>query len=74
MKAATEKVKERVRGKTDKKRSGAPAPVIPDQPPKERMISAVKSLAFDILRAIDESTSPEALEYSIEVAHERIKA
>jgi hypothetical protein len=58
--------------KKDKKAS--PATVIADEPPKERMISAIKSLAFDILRAIDESTRPEPLEHSIEVAHERIKA
>jgi hypothetical protein len=38
------------------------------------MIGAVRSLAFDILRAIDESTPPEALEHSIEVAYECIKA
>jgi hypothetical protein len=37
------------------------------------MIRAVKSLAFDILRAIDESMPPETLERSIELAHERIR-
>lgn len=45
-----------------------------DGQPKERMISAIKSLAFDILRAVDETDPPEALEHSIETAHQRIKA
>jgi DNA-binding MarR family transcriptional regulator len=74
MKAATERAKEKAKDKAGKKPVGPPAPVIPEEPPKERMISAVRSLAFDILRAIDESTPPEALEHSVEVAHERIKA
>jgi hypothetical protein len=38
------------------------------------MITAVKSLAFDLLRAIDESSPSEALEQSITVAQRRIKA
>jgi hypothetical protein len=33
----------------------------------------VRSLAFDLLRAIDEPSPPEALEQSIAVAHQRIK-
>jgi hypothetical protein len=37
------------------------------------MITAVQSLAFDLIRAIDESSPPEALEQSIAVAHQRIK-
>ncbi len=40
---------------------------------KRRMITAVQSLAFDLLRAIDEPSPPEALEQSIAVAHQRIK-
>jgi hypothetical protein len=40
---------------------------------KRRMIAAVRSLAFDLLRAIDEPSPPEALEQSIAVAHRRIK-
>jgi hypothetical protein len=72
MQAATERAKEKAKDKTEKKLFGPLAPVIPDDPPKERMLGAVKSLAFDILRAIDESTPPEALEHSIEVARERI--
>ena len=40
---------------------------------KRRMITAVQSLAFDLLRAIDEPSPPEALEQSIAVAHLRIK-
>jgi hypothetical protein len=69
MKAAIERKTQR---KTNEKLSSLL--IIADDPPKERMIRAVKSLAFDILRALDESTSPEALERSIEVAHERIEA
>jgi hypothetical protein len=41
---------------------------------KRQMITAVKSLAFDLMRAIDEPSPPDALEQSITVAHERIKA
>jgi len=41
---------------------------------KRQMITAVKSLAFDLIRGIDEPSPPEALEQSITVAHERIKA
>jgi hypothetical protein len=44
-------------------------PAIWDDSPKEQMIRAVKSLAFDILRALDESMPPEALERSIEGAY-----
>jgi hypothetical protein len=73
MQASTERAKEKAKDKTDKKLFPR-APVVLDDPTKERMISAIKSLAFDILRAIDESTPPEALEHSIEVAHERINA
>jgi hypothetical protein len=40
---------------------------------KRQMITAVQSLAFDLIRAIDELSSPEALEQSIAVAHQRIK-
>jgi hypothetical protein len=40
---------------------------------KRRMITAVQSLAFDLLRAIDEPSPPEALELSIAVAHQRIE-
>jgi predicted nucleotidyltransferase len=40
---------------------------------KRRMITAVQSLAFDLIRAIDEPSLPEALEQSITVAHERIQ-
>lgn len=72
--AAAQRAKENAKDDIDGKPLGAPALVVSDEQPKERMISAVKSLAFDILRAIDESTPPEALEHSIEVAHERIKA
>jgi hypothetical protein len=73
MKDATDKREKREKHRTDKKLVGPSVPIVPDDPPKERMIRAVKSLAFDILRAIDESIPPEALEHSIEVAHERIK-
>ncbi len=72
MKAAIQRAEEKAKNKADK--NGQPASVIPDESPKERMIRAVNSLAFDILRALDESTPPAALEHSIEVAHESIKA
>jgi hypothetical protein len=74
LQAATERAKEKAKTKLTKNCSARSRPLSSDDPPKERMISAVKSLAFDILRAIDESTPPEALEHSIEVAHERIRA
>lgn len=73
MQASAERAKEKAKDKTDKKLFPR-APLVLDDPPKERMISAIKSLAFDILRAIDESTPPVPLERSIEVAHERINA
>jgi hypothetical protein len=74
MEAAIKKVKEKAKNKADEDSLGPSALIIPDEPPKERMTNAVKSLAFDILRALNESTPHEALEHSIEVAHERIKA
>lgn len=40
---------------------------------RRQMIIAVRSLAFDLIRAIDEPSPPEALEQSIAVAHRRIK-
>jgi hypothetical protein len=40
---------------------------------KRGMITAVQSLAFDLIRAIDEPSPQEALEQSIAVAHQRIK-
>ncbi|SDR01275.1 hypothetical protein SAMN05519103_00405 [Rhizobiales bacterium GAS113] len=40
---------------------------------KRQMITAVQSLAFDLIRAIDEPSPPEALAQSIAVAHQRIK-
>lgn len=39
---------------------------------KRQMITAVQSLAFDLIRAIDESSPSGALEQSIAVAHQRI--
>ena len=70
MNAATQAAKERAKANAGK----PPVPAIDNEPPRDRMINALKSLAFDILRALDESTPPEALEHSIEIAHERIKA
>jgi hypothetical protein len=72
--AATEGAKERAKANTEKKLFKPSVRVIDNEPPKDRMISALKSLAFDILGTLDESTPPEALEHSIEIAHERIKA
>jgi hypothetical protein len=74
LEASIEGAKGKAKRRTEKKRSGPNAAAIPDEPPKERMIRAVKSLAFDILRALDEPTPTGALERSIEVAHERIEA
>lgn len=74
MKSASEKAESRAKDKASKRSVDSPASVILERPPKERMIGAIRSLAFDILRALDGSTPPEALEHSIEVAHERIKA
>ncbi|ASW07306.1 hypothetical protein [Rhizobium sp. 11515TR] len=48
--------------------------IIAVEKPRDRLIRAIKSLAFDILRTIDESVPMGALERSIEVAHERIQA
>jgi hypothetical protein len=53
-KAATERANERASNETNKKTLDPPVDLVPNESPKERMISAVKSLAFDILRAIDE--------------------
>jgi hypothetical protein len=74
MKAATERAKKKAKDKANKKQSDWTVGILPEESPKERMIDAIKSLAFDILRALDESTPPEGLEHSIEVAHERIEA
>lgn len=41
--------------------------------PRIRLVRAIKSLAFDMLRAIDETVPLEALERSIVVAHESIE-
>jgi hypothetical protein len=47
---------------------------IADDPPKDQLVRAAKSLAFVILRAIDELQPPEMLAHSIAVAHDCIKA
>ncbi len=52
MQAAAENAKEKGERRSDK--NGLIATAVSDDPPKERMIGAVKSLTFDILRAIDE--------------------
>jgi hypothetical protein len=68
--------KERAERKEKPTAKGTTSTVGTEQSPeriKRRMISAVRSLAFDLLRAIDELSPPEALEQSIAVAHERIK-
>jgi hypothetical protein len=70
MQAATGRAERKAKGKTSAAVIGGTF----DESPKERMISAVRSLAFDLLGALDESTSPEALERSIHVAHERTNA
>jgi hypothetical protein len=68
--------KERAEQK-DQRRAGEELPTIGTVQSPEQierwMITAVQSLAFDLLRAIDEPSPPEALERSIAVAHQRIK-
>jgi hypothetical protein len=71
VKAAVERKTWKTR-QTNEKHSSQP--LIWDDSPKEQMIRAVKSLAFDILRAIDESMPSETLERSIEVTYEHVKA
>lgn len=73
MREAKEKAKRKHKHKRDKEPLGQAPPAALDERPKERMISAVRSLAFDILRAIDEAMPTEVLEHSIQVANERIK-
>jgi hypothetical protein len=74
MNAATEGARKKAKDETDKKRARSTASIADHESAKERMVSAVKSLAFDILRALDETTPLEAIEHSIEIAHERITA
>jgi len=72
MEAATSNAAKRDKGRHHKKTSTTTT--IADEPPRERMVRAIKSLAFDLLRAIDEPAPLEVLERSIEVAHTRIQA
>ncbi|KJC60310.1 hypothetical protein UP10_13220 [Bradyrhizobium sp. LTSPM299] len=68
--------KERAEKKEQTTAKGAASTIKAEHSPeqiKRRMITAVRSLAFDLLRAIDEPSPPEALEQSIIVAHQRIK-
>ncbi|WKW51402.1 hypothetical protein [Rhodomicrobium lacus] len=71
MKVAIQRAEKKEKNRPDK--NGSPATAVPDELPKERMISAIRSLAYDFLRAFDEAVPPVALEHSIEVAHECIK-
>jgi len=67
--------KERVE-KKEQRAAEEPSTIGMEQSPeqiKRRMITAVQSLAFDLIRAIDEPSLPEALEQSITVAHQRIQ-
>lgn len=73
MRAAAQAVGKKARHKADRKSLAPSAPTIHDEESRERITSAVKSLAFDVLSALDESVPLEALERSIEVAHDRIK-
>lgn len=69
---AQQTMKERAQEKMKKAKEDAVT--IDDRSLKQQMIDAVKSLAFDILRAIDETQPPEMLTHSIAIAHERISA
>lgn len=60
IKDATKNAAMRGKRRQDKKTSMPTA--TKDEPPRDRMVRAVKSLAFDILRAIDEPEALEALE------------
>ena len=67
--------KERAEGKEQRapeKLSTISTELSPEQI-KRQMITAVQSLAFDLIRAIDKPSPTEALEQSITVAHQRIK-
>lgn len=72
MKAAIDNAAKRDKSKQGKKTSTQTA--LADGPARERMVLAVRSLAFDVLRTIDEATPLDVLERSIELAHERIQA
>jgi hypothetical protein len=68
--------KERAEKKEQTTAKGAASTIGAEHSPeqiKRRMITAMRSLAFDLLRAIDEPSPAEALEQSIAVAHQRIK-
>jgi ribosomal protein S19E (S16A) len=68
--------KERAEKKEQTTAKGAASRIGAEHSPeqvKRRMITAMRSLAFDLLRAIDEPSPAEALEQSIAVAHQRIK-
>jgi len=78
MASAKERAEKKEQRATEEKPFGSSEPAIstewsPGQI-KQQMITAVKSLAFDLIRAIDETSPPEALEQSITVAQQRIKA
>ena len=72
MASAMERVEKKEQRATEKRLPAIDTEQSPEQT-KRQMITAVQSLAFDLIRAIDESSPPEALEQSIAVAHQRIK-
>jgi hypothetical protein len=72
MASAMERAEKKEQRATEKRLPTIDTEQSPEQT-KRQMITAVQSLAFDLIRAIDESSPPEALEQSIAVAHQRIK-
>jgi hypothetical protein len=77
MASAKERAEKKERQATEKEPSGLAEPIGREQSHeqiKQQMITAVKSLAFDLIRAIDELSPSEVLEQSITVTQQRIAA
>jgi hypothetical protein len=78
MASAKERAEKTEKHAAEDKRGAPSEPVISTEQSREQtkrqMITAVKSLAFDVIRAIDQSCPSEALEHSITLAQQRIKA
>ena len=77
MASAKERAENKERRATGKELSEPAEPIGGEQSHeqiKQRMITAVKSLAFDLIRAIDEPSPSEVLEQSISVTQQRIGA
>jgi hypothetical protein len=77
MASAKERAEKKEGQATEKEPSGLAEPIGREQSHeqiKQQMITAVKSLAFDLIRAIDELSPSEVLEQSITVTQQRIAA